>query len=348
MKPFAEFFEHYIPDRLNVGRFASAYTLPQLDEMVFDTTVSLPVVALGMPARKLKDFGELVLPPLYLQAMDQDLREGMINRILQTFPYYPGTRKRQRCMGNLKVIEYPSIKFFRSESPDILGISVDPAIEQHGPHLPLGTESFISHAVLTRLEKTVDSFGVGLPVDYGSLTWSLPHGMSINMGTEYLSRYVQGFANAMMQWARPKGLYVVMTHGSKAHRKAVEKGLGKSFCQYWKTRWLLEPLGESMVREDNHAGGLHTALMREIQPALVDGNALEGLAERQLSSKEAQTESHGEFKWIDRVEESGNNGIFGDIERLDEHDAPTLMDKMVGTAAEDVDQLAAEIRNVTA
>jgi len=81
---------------------------------------------------------------------------------------------------------------------------------------------------------------------------------------------------------------------------------------------------------------------------LVDGNALEGLAERQLSSKEAQTESHGEFKWIDRVEESGNNGIFGDIERLDEHDAPTLMDKMVGTAAEDVDQLAAEIRNVTA
>ncbi len=347
MNPFQEYFDNYFASRVNTGGFAASYTLPELDEAVFSKTFALPVVSLGMPSAKLPDFGDLVLPPLFLQAMDQDLREGIINRILQSFPYHPGTKKRQRSMGNLKVIEYPSTRFLKGSYPEILGFSVDPAVEQHGPHLPLGTESLISHHLLSKLGHEENDFAACYPVDYGSLSWSTPHGFSIDIGADFLTRYLQGYANAIMQWAQPKALYVVMSHGNKAHRKAVEEGLERSECRHWKTRWLLESATEDHEGSDIHAGGLHTSLLNQIAPNMIDSRhwpeTKDDLIENQFCSVRAQKDSHEPFDWIDAVEDADSNGIFGDLSKMDSYNAPALIDSMILQSRKDIESLRSGI-----
>src|SRR6185503_13346664 len=128
-----------------------------------------------------------------------DLKSALLTQVRRCFPFYEGTRARGNFHGTFDVVELPAHRPARAARPPrILAFSVDTAVEQHGPHLPLGTDTIQSYAVLHRLAGEFDGFMVGPPLDYGQLTWGLPFGMSIDLTPRLVSRYMSGFVNALL------------------------------------------------------------------------------------------------------------------------------------------------------
>lgn len=340
--------EDYFPKRVNTGRFLTGHTFNELEARIGKDEMALPICPLGVRADQLAFLAPLTLPPLYDEAMDDDLRESIVNRILLTFPYYGGTKKRMEFSGKFSVRECRSQKTESPESPKVLAFSVDTAVEEHGPHLPLMTDTIQSYAVLNQLAKETDDLLVGPPVEYGQLTWGLPFGLSVDLTSPLLTRYVRGFVNAVMKWIKPAAIYVVDVHGSIVHRNAIQEGLRLSDCEHWVFRWLHEPLVEfAGERGDQHAGGVETALIHHINPDLVDSrwwpDKVEELALGQMPMVSAIELSEDIFKFIDAVETHPLNGIVGNVRNFFDLDAKLLFERMMDVAREDVKELAAGV-----
>ncbi|HUG67992.1 MAG TPA: creatininase family protein [Pirellulaceae bacterium] len=202
----------YIPRSVNTGSWLTAYTLNELKARISDQRIVLPICSLGTSFEELACLGEFVLPPLYHEALDAKLKHEIISRIQRCFPYYEEAREASRCSAVVDVVEMPRARHVPPLQSRILGFSVDTAVEQHGPHLPLATDTIQSYLALGRLAEEVDGFFVGPPVEYGHLTWGLPFGMSIDITPALLTRYVTGLANAVQAWLQPEAMYVVIKH----------------------------------------------------------------------------------------------------------------------------------------
>jgi creatinine amidohydrolase len=224
--------------------------------------------------------------------------------------------------------------------PRLLAFGVDTTVEQHGPHLPLGTDTVQTYAVLQRLQSEFDGMVVGPPLDYGHLTWGLPFGLSINLTAPLTAQYMTGFVNALIDWLAPEAVYVADVHGSLAHRNAIQEGLRNSRCARWAFRWVHEPLAEfAGARGDMHAGGVETTLVHAINPELVDGRwwpeGIEALAAAQMDVGDAVELSTDLPRFVTRVEAERLNGIVGDI-RNRRLDGTEMMERMMNIARRDI------------
>jgi len=337
--------KEYFPARVNTGRFLSGYTLNELEKRISGDEIVMPICSLGTGIDQLTSLAPLVLPPLYHEAMDGDLREKIENQIRQTFPYLSGSKKSLDFQGNFRVVECERQPYTSPDSPKILAFSVDTAVEEHGPHLPLQTDTLQSYAVLNHLAEEMDDFLVGPPVEYGQLTWGLPFGLSVDLTAPLLTRYVRGFANAMMKWIKPAALYVVDVHGSIIHRNAIQEGLRQSECEHWAFRWLHDSLVEfAGDRGDQHAGGVETSLIHHINPELVDPHywpdKVDELAQGQMNLEMAVELSSDLQRFSDEVEKHQFNGIVGNVKNFFDLDAQLLMDRMLDVTREDVRRLS--------
>ncbi len=333
------------PDAINSGSWLTGYSLNELLERVGSDRIVLPVCSLGTPFEELAGLAPLVMPPLYHEAMDDLLQSALVTRIAECFPFYDQARR--AGMASFDVIELP-----RSDHPPpgpsgrIVAFSVDTAVEEHGPHLPLATDTLQSYAVLERLSGERDDLLIAPPVDYGQLTWGLPFGMSVDITAPLLARYVTGFTNAIRRWMQPVALYVVDVHGSIVHRTAIQDGLRASQFPRWSFRWLHDPLVEfSGDRGDQHAGGVETALIEEINPLLIDSrwwpSRRDALVAGQMSLEDAVALSPDLPRFIDRVQQQGLNGIVGGLENYDSVDGADLMRRILEVARDDLDGLSA-------
>jgi creatinine amidohydrolase len=341
-------FEDYFPSRINEGRLLTGYSLNELKERIQSTKVVLPICSLGTPWSQLASLAPLVLPPLYHEAFDDEFRDEILERVRHCFPYYEGTPERAAFSGEFEIVELPRAVHASPPAPKILSFSVDTAVEEHGPHLPLATDTIQSYAVLEQLSAEFSELAVGPPVEYGQLTWGLPFGLSIDLTADLLVKYVSRFANAVMDWLNPQALYVVDVHGSIVHRTAIQKGLERSNCEHFGFRWLHEPLVEfAGERGDQHAGGVETALVHKICPQLVDDrwwpDRIDELANDQMSLEEAVELSPDLTRFIDRVQEGSFNGIVGDIRNFHHVDANLMMERMLSVARSDVQTLLATL-----
>jgi creatinine amidohydrolase len=332
----------FLPTRINTGPWLAGYSLDVLKERVGSERTVLPICSLGTPPEQLAALAPVVLPPLYHEALDGALKSALCDQIRRCFPYFEGTRNRANFRGTFDVVELPARRPAPiRHHPKILGFSVDTTVEQHGPHLPLGTDTIQSYAVLHRLASEFDELMVGPPLDYGHLTWGLPFGMSIDLTPPLVTRYMCGFVNALIDWLSPVALYVVDVHGSLAHRAAIQEGLRRSRCSRWAFRWLHEPLVEfAGDRGDPHAGGVETALVAKINPALVDSHwwpgRIEALAADQMTMAEAVELSGDLRRFIARVESGTLNGIVGKVRNAFDLEADELMNRMLVVARQDV------------
>lgn len=335
-----------VPRRINHGTFLTAYSLAELMARARDARIVLPLCSLGTSAEQLAALGPWVLPPLYHEAMTAELRDALVRRIRQCFPFHEGSRARADWKGTLEVVELPRASVAAPPKPRVFAFSIDTAVEQHGPHLPLATDTIQSYGVLERLATEVEGFVVGAPVDYGQLTWGLPFGFSIDVTAPLLTRYVTGFVNAVVDWLSPHAVYVVDVHGSMIHRQAIQEGLRASRCRRHAFRWLydsLAPFGSG--RGDVHAGGIETAIVRAISSELVDPRWWPGwideLAAGQLAPKTADELSSDIARFIAYVESRSLNGIIGDVHNFFQLDGGQLLGRMVSVAREDVAALLA-------
>ncbi|MCH7725202.1 MAG: creatininase family protein [Planctomycetes bacterium] len=336
--------DEYLPVQINSGSWLTRYTLDELHRRISNTKVVLPVCSLGAQVSRLAELAPLVLPPLYHEALDAGLKSALLARINQCFPYYEGTRNRDGVATDFEIVELPAAQDAPSAQAKILAFSVDTAVEEHGPHLPLMTDTIQSYGVLNLLATEVDGMLVGPPVEYGHLTWGLPYGFSIDLTPPLVTRYVTGFVNAMNEWLSPQSMYVVDVHGSIVHRTAIIDGLKESHCERWAFRWLHDPLVEfAGERGDQHAGGVETSLVHFINPQLVDSewwpDRVKKLAAGQMSLEEAIELSPDLPRFIDVVQVRSLNGIVGDVQNFFQVDAQLMMNRMLNVAREDLHEL---------
>ena len=337
----------YLPQQVNSGRWVTAYTLSELRERLASTRFVLPVCSLGTSydnlAANVAD-DELLLPPLFHEAMTEDLRDAMIDRIRTCFPLFEVSSEAAEHSNRLRVEMHDPQPLREVASPKVLAFSVDTAVEEHGPHLPLSTDTVQSYSVLLQLADQIDGFLAGQPVEYGHLTWGLPFGMSVDLTPELLTRYVTGYANAMLDWQRPETMYVVDVHGSIVHRKAIIAGIEQSCVERWAFRWLHEPLTEfASERGDQHAGGVETVLVEQANPALIDvrwfPSRIADIESAQMTLEKAVELTPNLGHFINYVEETGANGIVGKIRNYESLDGAAMFETMMSVARDDVRKL---------
>lgn len=334
-----------LPSKVNAGRWLTAYTLYELRSAAPEEFV-LPVCPLGAALDACAEQGQWVLPPLFREALDDELRGRMVRRIGQCFPTYdPSGASNQ---GRLQVAECSPVTPAPSRPPKVYAFSVDTAVEEHGPHLPLATDTIQSYGVLQQLEQELQTDGLmlGPPADYGQLTWGLPFGYSIDLTAELLTRYVARLTDAVLDRWRPESVYVVDVHGSIMHREAIVEGLRQSRARRWAFRWLHEPLIEfASQRGDQHAGGVETALVEHISADLVDRRwwpgRIDDIACGQMSFAEAVELTPDLPRFVEHVRKHSLNGIVGDIHNYRQLDAQLMFDRMLDIARQDVAQLLA-------
>ena len=327
--------ENYLPNQVNQGKWINAYTLNALQDKQL-TEVVLPICSMGTPLQQCAKVGELILPPLFHEALDESLKAAILSRISDCVKLFS---HHQRI--DLKVVELPRKTPKASHQEKVVAFSVDTAVEEHGPHLPLGTDTIQSYAVLSELAKEFDSLEICHPLEYGQLTWGLPFGFSIDLTADLLSRYVAKFVQAIGQWKQPSAIYVVDVHGSIVHRQAIVSGLQASDCEKWTFRWLHEPLAHYASRRgDQHAGGVETALIEHINPSLLDHHwwpaRINELAEGQLDFHQAVELSSDLPRFTEYVREHGRNGIVGSIHNYHTLNASQLFAEMMNVAKRDL------------
>jgi creatinine amidohydrolase/Fe(II)-dependent formamide hydrolase-like protein len=333
----------YLPQEVNRGRWVTAYTLNFLRELPPDTQFTLPIASLGTPAEEYDELGNWLLPPLFHEALEGPHKEAILDRIRRCFPSYAEPTQNESRLRIVELLRRSPVT--ADETSPLVAFSVDTAVEEHGPHLPLATDTIQSYGVLHALsEKHGPKMSIVQPVEYGQLTWGLPFGFSIDLTADLLTTYVTHFANAIQAWLRPEAMYVVDVHGSIVHRRAIVDGLRQSNASHWGFRWLHEPLAEfSSQRNDQHAGGVETALVEHLNPALLDSNwwpaRFAEIAEKQMSLATAVELTPDLDRFIAYVKSNGSNGIVGGIENYPSLDAADLFRRMLTVASDDVDHL---------
>lgn len=337
-------FDNYLPSAVNSGPWITAYTLERLRQLSNETKFVLPICSLATPFAKCVSPEALLLPPLYHEALAGDLKQKLVEQILRCFPTYsPDNSIDNAC--RLEVVEWPRTPLPPRPAPKILAFSVDTAVEEHGPHLPLGTDTLQSYSVLKALKQEREDFEIFRPIDYGQLTWGLPFGFSVDLTAPLLSEYVTHFANAVTNWLKPQACYVVDVHGSITHRQAIVDGLKASCVERWAFRWLHEPLAEfASARGDQHAGGVETALVEWVSSQLIDSTwfpaRIGEIAKGQMSFQQAVDLTPDLAAFTKSVFERNFNGVVGDIHNYNKLDAAELFHRMLEIARVDVDQLA--------
>ena len=347
MKKPAMKIPDYLPQQVNSGKWLTAYTLFELRERLPETRFVLPVCSLGTSYDKLAENtagDELLLPPLFHEAMNVELQDSMIARIRECFPLFNLAKNAAEHSERLRVEIHDPRSLPEVRRPKVLSFSVDTAVEEHGPHLPLSTDTVQSYSVLLQLQNEIDSFVAGQPVEYGHLTWGLPFGMSVDLTPELLTRYVIGYVNVMLDWQQPEAIYVVDVHGSIVHRKAIIAGLEQSRAERWAFRWLHEPLIEfASERGDQHAGGVETVLVEQANPKLIDDrwfpSRIADIEAAQMTLEKAVELTPDLTQFISFVEETGANGIVGKIRNYETLDGAEMFETMMSVAREDVRNL---------
>lgn len=337
----------YLPQQVNSGPWITAYTLFELRSRLEKSRFVLPVCSLGTPYRELTvnlASDELLLPPLFHEAMDDGLFAAIAARIRQCFPLYELADGAAAHANRLRINVHEARPLPAVTSPQIFSFSVDTAVEEHGPHLPLATDTIQSYSVLRKLEKEFDGFIAGKPVEYGHLTWGLPFGFSIDLTPELLTRYVTGYANAVQDWQQPQSMYAVDVHGSIVHRQAIIAGMEQSRVERWAFRWLHEPLIEfASERGDQHAGGVETALVEQAGPALIDDrwfpSRIDDIEAAQMTLDKAVELTPDLAEFIRYVTETGSNGIVGSIRNYESLDSTRMFEAMLSLARDDVRRL---------
>lgn len=336
----------YLPERVNTGKWLPGYTLDVLGRLDAGAEIVLPICSLGTPYEEAARLGDLLLPPLFHEALDEQLAARIVERIGQCFPLHELGGEERGSRPSVRVEELGRRELGRAERPAVLAFSVDTAVEEHGPHLPLATDTIQSYAVLRRLAGEFAGLRLGPPVEYGQLTWGLPFGFSIDLTAELVEEYVRRVTNAMIDWLRPEAIYVVDVHGSIVHRRAIVAGLERSRAGKWAFRWLYEPLVEfTSARGDQHAGGVETALVEYAGGELVDKRwwpaRIDEIAAGQMTLETAVELGADLPRWFEQVRGSRLNGVVGKIGNYHEVDAEVMFERMLDLARRDVEKLMA-------
>ncbi len=135
------------------------------------------------------------------------------------------------------------------------------SLEQHGPHLPLDTDTAIAVAVAEEVAGHLGDCLVAPPVSYGSSGEHQSFAGTSSIGSEALQGFVIELVRSMSTWAGR--LVFVNAHGGNI--PALAKATFQMRTELHDVAWV--PCATEGV--DLHAGITETSLMLHIRPAAV-------------------------------------------------------------------------------
>ncbi len=231
------------------------------------------------------------------------------------------------------------IAFEENASPDIAQAALENAIvvvplcciEQHGPHLPVGTDYSRPLAAAERAAQVYGARVLVLPaLPFGPAAEHVAFAGTISLSFEAWSRVV---VEILENLVRDGFRRIVITKGCGGHL-GIEGPVYQFYCR---ARRQVPDLdiriygglpGEEMARlladsdiahpDEVHAGGIETSMVLARRPELVD-------VER-LARPEKQAERHDDTWWI--MENLSETGATGDPTRYDARLGRRLIDRM--------------------
>jgi creatinine amidohydrolase len=203
-------------------------------------------------------------------------------------------------------------------APEALVVFPTGATEQHGPHMPVGTDCFAVEAVARAAAQMASEYFpvvVAPTLPFGSSQHHLPFGGTMSISTETYYRTVYDLTHSLIQ-SRFRRIFIINGHGGNnelvqlvARDLALQHPANLAAASYWTTAWDALVSVEAHVpgRLPGHAGAFETSVVLALRPELVQEPRPErpnasGSGPRGQSSYRA--EYHGSWQAMDGYTDS--------------------------------------------
>jgi creatinine amidohydrolase len=165
-------------------------------------------------------------------------------------------------------------------APETLVILPTGATEQHGPHLPVGTDAYaveqIAREAAARIASRVPVV-VAPTLPFGSSQHHLPFGGTLSISTETYYRVIVDLVESLIIGGFQR-IFILNGHGGNheivqlvARDLALKHPANIAAASYWTIAWdaLTAADAQSRGRLPGHAGAFETSLVMALRPELV-------------------------------------------------------------------------------
>jgi creatinine amidohydrolase len=210
----------------------------------------------------------------------------------------------------------------RKAAPESLVILPLGATEQHGPHLPAGTDLFAVEAVAHTAARTASAqipVVVAPALPFGSSEHHFVFGATLSLSTETYLRVVLDLLTSMVRDGFTR-IFIVNGHGGNhevaelaARDTALRHPVKVAAGSYWAIAWeaLIEAGAHQTRRLPGHAGDFETSMMLLLKPTLVSSDLPRRQGLFQSDPRDFKplwrAEAHGFWKSIDGYTDSPAN-----------------------------------------
>lgn len=186
--------------------------------------------------------------------------------------------------------------------------------EQHGPHLPLSTDTVIAEAVAHRVAKQLPQALVAPALAYGSSGEHQAFPGTSSIGTPVLHQVIVELTRSMTTWARR----VVFVNGHGGNVFALTAAVDQLITEGHNVRWV--PC--AVPGGDAHAGRTETSLMLFLRPGAVR-------RERATAGNTSPVSALMPTLATDGVQAVSPNGVLGNPTGASAEEGRHLLDVMV-------------------
>lgn len=198
------------------------------------------------------------------------------------------------------------------------------AVEQHGPHLPLGTDNVVAAEICRRLTPGLGpGWVLGPLVPYGCSGEHEGFAGTVSIGRDQLVGFLVELGRSATRWAR--GVRFVTGHGGNV--PSLVEACTLLASEGRDAAWT----GMDLPGSDAHAGHTETSLMLRLRPALVHHGARAPGRTEPVSALMPSLREHG-------VAAVSPNGVLGDPTAASAEAGDLLLDQLCSTVLERLDR----------
>ncbi len=208
---------------------------------------------------------------------------------------------------------WPEIETYcESESLAVVPLG---STEQHGPHLPEGTDHIIAEA-LAREAADRTEYLCTPPVTVGVSSHHRQFHGTMSIDAPAFRDYVESLSRSLTDHGIDRIVYVNAHGGNVEHLREVGRRLHEDDTAYaieWMWNESIPDLVDDLFEHNGpHGGPKETAMIQHIAPDLVREERLDDAAEGGVSRmNQLELRKHGARTYYDAIENS-ENGVFGD------------------------------------